>query len=173
MSSDSVMRRLIAAVLALGVAAPLPALAQSQAPVGSAAAPQAPAINTEALGVSMARIKRQLAADSRVRSEGLSPLRLEYRVDVFGTAPSLRFFAGQDLVWGGVPGSAPTHRDMMYQVTPQLFRQPTVDFLGLAVGAATAGAKKVADWRYLRDLRNYQKLVESGANVPAPPPRKN
>lgn len=163
------MRRLVAVLLAVSVVAPLPALAQPQA--GDAA--QAPAINTDALGVSISRIRRQLAADSRARSEGSLPLRLEYRVDVFGSAPSLRFFAGQDLVWGGVPGSAPTHRDMMFQMTPQIFRQPTVDFLGLVVGAAATGAKKVEDWRYLRDLRAYQKLIESGVIVPAPPPRKN
>ena len=153
----------------MSVAAPYLALAQPQPSDAS----QTPAINTDALGVSISRIKRQLAADSRARSEGSSPLRLEYRVDVFGSAPSLRFFAGQDLVWGGVPGSAPTHRDMLFQMTPQMFRQPTVDFLGLAIGAAAAGAKKVEDWRYLRDLRNYQRLVESGVNVPAPTPRKN
>ncbi len=169
MPSKLLMTRVLVAMLAMCVAAPLVAVAQPD----SAPANQAPAINTDALGVSISRIKRQLAADSRARSQGSSPLRLEYRVDVFGSAPSLRFFAGQDLVWGGVPGSAPTHRDMLFQMTPQMFRQPTVDFLGLAIGAAAAGAKKVEDWRYLRDLRNYQRLVESGVNVPAPTPRKN
>ena len=163
------MRRLLAAVLALSVAAvPLPAVAQAQ----PQPAVPAPAINPEALGVSMSKIKRRLAADSRARTLGSSPLKLEYRVDVFGTAPTLRFFAGQDLRFGGVPSSAPTHADMLYMFTPQAFRSPRVDFLGLALGAATAGAKKVQDWRYLRDLRNYQRLVESGVNVPAPAPPK-
>ncbi|MEP7116255.1 MAG: hypothetical protein ABI880_01645 [Acidobacteriota bacterium] len=164
------MRRLLAAVLALAVAAvPLPALAQPQADGPD----QVAAINPEALGVSTARIKRRLAADSQARSQGASPLKLEYHVDVFGTAPLLRFFAGQDLVYGAVPGSAPTHRDMLDMFTPQAFKSPRVDFLGLALGAASQGAKKVQDWRYLRDLRNYQKLVESGVNVSAPqPPRK-
>ena len=155
-------------------ALPLPALAQASAGVQEAGAEpeaaQAPAINPDALGVSLSRIKRRLAADSSTRTPGGAPLKLEYHVDVFGTAPHLRFFAGQDLMYGGVPGSAPTHRDMLYQMTPQLFRQPTVDLLGLAVGAAMAGAKKVQDWQYLRDLRNYQKLVEAGRNVPAPKP---
>lgn len=163
------MRRLCAAVLAVLVAAvPRLALAQPQ----PQPADQAPAVNAEALGVSMSRIKRRLAADSLARTQGTTPLKLEYRVDVFGTAPALRFFAGQDLRFGGVPSSAPTHADMLYMFTPQAFRSPRVDFLGLAVGAATAGAKKVQDWRYLRDLRNYQRLVESGVNVPAPAPPK-
>lgn len=165
------MRRLLAVVLAMSVTAvPLPA--QEPAPPPAAAAPTLP-LDTEALGVSLAAIKRRLAAESQARSEGASPLKLEYRVDVFGTAPALRFFQGQDLRFGGVAGSAPTHADMLYMFTPQEFRSPRVDFLSLLVGAAGVGAKKVQDWRYLRDLRNYQKLVESGVNVPAPPPRKN
>ena len=164
------MRRLFAALLAISLAdAPAPAMGQAAADDPA----QPPAINAQALGVSMARIQRRLEADSRARIGGSSPLKIEYRVEVFGTAPALRFFPGQDLVFGGVPGSAPTHRDMLYQMTPQLFRQPTVDFLGLAMSAASAGKRKVQDWQYLRDLRNYQRLVESGVIVPAPqPPRK-
>ncbi|HUU35619.1 MAG TPA: hypothetical protein VMW48_16250, partial [Vicinamibacterales bacterium] len=103
---------------------------------------------------------------------GAGPLKLEYRVDVFGTAPALRFFRGEDLLFGAVRGSAPSHSDMLYMFTPQEFRSPRVDFLGLLAGAAGAGAKKVQDWRYLRDLRNYQKLIESGVIVPAPEPPK-
>ena len=156
-------------MIAVSLAAvPLPALAQAQPQPTDPAA----AVNAEALGISMAKIKRRLAADSRARTQGSTPLKLEYRVDVFGTAPALRFFAGQDLRFGGVPSSAPTHADMLYMFTPQAFRSPRVDFLGLAVGAASVGAKKVQDWRYLRDLRNYQRLVESGVNVPAPAPPK-
>ena len=94
-------------------------------------------------------------------------------VIAFGAAPALRFFQGQDLRFGGVAGSAPTHADMLYMFTPQEFRSPRVDFLSLLGAAAGAGAKKVQDWRYLRDLRNYQKLVESGVNVKAPEPRKD
>jgi len=164
------MRRLLAVVLAMSVAAvPLGA----QAPPPAAAAGQAPVASPEALGVSLAAIKRRLAAESQARAEGAGPLKLEYRVDVFGAAPALRFFQGQDLRFGGVAGSAPTHADMLYMFTPQPFRSPRGDFLSLLGVAAGAGAKKVQDWRYLRDLRNYQKLVEAGVNAPAPEPRKN
>ncbi len=168
--SEQAMRRLLAAVLATSVAI-VDLAAQAPAPTlpATASVPSTP-LPTDALGVSLARIKRRLAADAEARNLGASPLKIEYRVNVFGTAPALRFFAGQDLVFGGVPGSAPTHSDMLYMLTPQAFRSPRVDFLGLLTGAAGAGAKKVQDWRYLRDLRNYQKLVESGVNVPAPKP---
>lgn len=163
------MRRLLAAML--GTLLTLaPAALQAQP---AAADPQpATAINPAALGVSMSRISRRLLADSRAKSEGTTPLKLEYFVDVYGTAPTLRFFAGQDLIYGAVPGGAPTHSDMLYVMTPQLFRAPVVNFFGLATGVARAAGKKVEGWQYLRDLKRYQAQVEAGKNVPAPPPPK-
>ena len=165
------MRRLVAALVGVAVAI-TPAAMLAQAPVTSSttAAPQAaPAIDANALGVSLSSISRRLQADAQARSEGDSPLKLEYFVDVYGIAPALRFFTGEDLRYGAVPMSPPTHADMLFQLTPQAFRSPRID-----VGAlAGAGTRKLEDWRYLRDLRAYQKLVESGRNVPAPqPPRQ-
>jgi hypothetical protein len=165
------MRQLVAALVGVAVAmTPAAMLAQATAPSSATTAPSAaPAIDANALGVSLSSISRRLQADAQARSEGDSPLKLEYFVDVYGTAPALRFFTGQDLRYGAVPMSPPTHADMLFQLTPQAFRSPRID-----VGAlAGAGTRKVEDWRYLRDLRAYQKLVESGRNVPAPqPPRQ-
>ena len=163
------MRRLLAALFGCVVVA-APAAAQT-APAAPAATERAPAIDAGALGISLSRISRRLAAESQARSEGASPLKLEYFVDVYGTAPQLRFFTGQDLVYGGVPGSAPTHRDMMMHVTPQAFRSPRVDFLSLISTAAMYGAKKTQQWNYDRQYEAYRKLVEAGQNVPAPKPR--
>ena len=160
------MRRFLAALLACAVAV-VPAAAQT-APVASGSAP---AIDANALGISLSRISRRLAAESQARSEGASPLKLEYFVDVYGSAPQLRFFTGQDLVYGGVPGSAPTHRDMMMHVTPQAFRSPRVDFLSLISAAAMFGAKKTQEWNYDRQYEAYRKLIEAGKNAPAPKPR--
>jgi hypothetical protein len=168
------MRCLVAALIGLAVAA-TPATSTAQAPTASSTTQPAATstIDATALGVSLSRISRQLRIDQQARAEGDSPLRLEYFVDVYGTAPALRFFSGPDLLYGAVPGSAPTHSDMLYQLTPQAFRSPRVDFLGMAYAAASAGARKVQDWRYERDLRAYQKLIESGRIVPAPqPPRQ-
>ncbi len=162
-------------VLVLGLAVALTAIpAAAQDPAASSTTPAAkPAIDPNALGISVARISRQLRIDAQARAQGDSPLKLEYFVDVYGTAPALRFFSGPELLYGAVPGSAPSHRDMLYQLTPQAFRSPRVDFLGLAYAAGSAGARKVQDWRYERDLRAYQKLLEAGAVLPAPqPPRR-
>ena len=168
------MRWLVAALVGLFSASPAPLLAQAQppAPSESATTPTAATIDPHALGVSVSRITRRLQADARARTDGDSPLKLEYFIDVYGTAPALRFFDGQDLRYGAIPMSPPTHADMLFQMTPQAFRSPRIDFLGLASAAASAGARKVEDWRYLRDLRAYQKLIESGRNVPAPQPPK-
>jgi hypothetical protein len=163
------MHRLLTAMFGT-LLATAPAFAQ--APPDAAAA-QPVAIDPSALGVSMSRISERLAADSRARSDGTAPLKLDFFVDVYGTAPALRFFTGQDLVYGSIPGSAPTHSDMLYQMTPQLFRQPVVNFFGLASGVARAATKKIDDWQYARELKRYQDWVEAGRNVPAPqPPRK-
>ena len=162
------MRRFLAAVLVGAVATASVAAQTAPAPV----TPAAPAIDAHALGISLSRISRRLAAESAARSEGTSPLKLEFHVDVYGNAPQLRFFTGQDLVYGAVPGSAPTHRDMMMHVTPQAFRSPRVDFLSLLAGAAVYGAKKAQDWNYDRQYEAYRKLVEAGQNVPAPKPRQ-
>jgi hypothetical protein len=162
------MRRQLAVVLGCAIAA---ASAAAQTPAAAPAQPTT-AIDASALGISLSRISRRLAAESQARSEGGSPLRLEFHVDVYGNAPQLRFFTGQDLVYGGVPGSAPTHRDMLMHVTPQAFRSPRVDFLSLIAGAAMYGAKKAQDWNYDRQYEAYRKLVEAGRNVPAPKPPK-
>jgi len=103
-------------------------------------------LNAGAMGISLSRIARRLDAESQARSEGISPLKLEYHVDVYGNAPRLRFFTGQDLIYGAVPGSAPTH--------------------------AMYGARKTQQWNYERELEEYQKLVEAGKNVPPPKPPK-
>ena len=173
-----VMRRIVAACVGVAVIAAAPTAsaqpaAPAQPPAADVSAEPAPAIDAQALGVSIPRIARRLQADARARADGDAPLKLEYFIDVYGTAPALRFFMGQDLNYGAVPSTAPTHSDMISQMTPQEFSSPVADFFGLAVSAAKAGVKKVDDWRYQRDLRAYQKLIEAGRNVPAPqPPRR-
>jgi hypothetical protein len=168
------MTRVLATVFGIVlVVIPAPVPAQPTAEPAPAAAPATPPIDATALGISLRRIQQRLTAESKARSSGLSPLRLEYFVDVYGTAPALRFFTGEDLIYGTVPGGAPTHRDMLWHVTPQAFRSPRVDFLGLAAGAAAYGARKVQDWNYERELAAYKKLIEAGRIVPAPqPPRR-
>ena len=146
------MTRTIAAGLLLALAvAPADAFAQTPA-----AAPAT--VNAAALGVSLSRIQRRLTAESVARTAGASP--------------RLVFFDPQELLYGPVPGSAPTHRDMIQHNLPQAFRSPRVDFLGMITGVAMYGARKVQRWDYERDLAAYKKRVEAGENIPAPKPPK-
>jgi hypothetical protein len=163
------MRRSLAGAFALLLSTAAPGAGQTRPTDATAPTTSAvPAIDGRALGVSLSRIQRRLSADAEVRTTAFAPLKLEYYVDVYGTAPALRFFTGESLIYGPVPGSAPTHRDMLWHVTPQAFRSPRVDFLGLATGAAMYGARKIQNWNYERELAAYKKLVEAGKNVPAP-----
>jgi hypothetical protein len=157
------MRRILAAAAVTLALAPGPAGAQ---------APSSPALDANAMGISLSRIQRRLAAESEARSEGASPLKLEFFVDVYGNAPALRFFQPEELLWGPVPGSSPTHRDMIMQNLPQAFKSPRVDFLGMVTGVAMYGARKMSQWEYDRQLALYKKMVEAGKNVPAPQPPK-
>jgi hypothetical protein len=157
------MKGVLTAAAVLLAMAPAPAAAQDASPSS---------LDANAMGISLSRIQRRLAAESEARSEGASPLKLEFFVDVYGNAPALRFFQPQELLWGPVPGSAPTHRDMIMHNLPQAFRSPRVDFLGMVTGVAMYGARKMSQWEYDRELAVYKKMVEAGKNVPAPKPPK-
>jgi hypothetical protein len=81
------------------------------------------------LPVSLDRIQRQLAQTSRSTDD---PLRLRYYVEVYGTLPPLVLFEKADLESAAVPYGGPTHRDMLYQITPEEFRSPPADLTSLA-----------------------------------------
>ena len=106
--------RLIAVAALLSSALALPAAAQDTVDVGK-------------LPVNLDRIQRQLQQTSvREERDGLN---LRYVVDVFGRAPQIELFTKQEnLKDGPVPYGAPTHRQMIEQITPQEYRAPAADF---------------------------------------------
>lgn len=124
------MRRIlitVVAVLILGRAAP--ALAQRST------------VDVDRLPIDLQRIHRELQQSAtREEREGLQ---LRYFVDVFGQAPPLVLFGPQDnLRTGPVPYGAPTHKEMLYQMTPQEFRAPVADFSALIRWLAERANKK-------------------------------
>lgn len=126
-------RRRAGCAAALLLATAGPAAAQSPpadrtAPVAQAAAP--PAIDVSRLPISVSRIQRELQRSAiRDESEGLN---LRYVVDVFGQAPPIRLFAPEpNLFSGPTPHGAPTHQDMLNQMTPREFRSPAADLNAL------------------------------------------
>jgi hypothetical protein len=97
-------------------------------------------IDPRRLPVSFERIHRELK-QSTVREER-DGLNLRYNIEVFGQAPPLELFTpGEDLSSGPVPGTAPTHREMVDHVTPREYRAPPADFSALLRWLAERGRK--------------------------------
>ena len=105
------MMRIASAALVLA-ALTVPAQAQEQAQV-----------DVSRLPINLQRIQKELRQSAtQEEREGLS---LRYFVDVYGKAPPLVIFGPEDdLTAGPVPRTAPTHQDMINQVTPQEYRAP-------------------------------------------------
>lgn len=115
---------LIAAVMLLGLAAS--GAAQSATAPGDASqnggtAAAAPAVDVSRLPIDLRRIERELR-QATIREER-SGLNLRYFVEVYGQAPPLVTFTKEDnLQFGPVPHGAPTHRDILWMLTPPAHR---------------------------------------------------
>jgi hypothetical protein len=96
-----------------------------------AAVAQQAAVDVSRLGIDLTRIQRDLRQAAATQSENHG-LRIRYTVDVYGQAPRIEFFTKEDnLKTGPVPYGAPSHREMLNQVTPIEFRAPIMDFSAL------------------------------------------
>ena len=82
------------------------------------------------LPVDLQRIQRQLQqATVRENQEGLN---LSFFVDVYGRAPRIELWTPEpNLLTGPAPYGAPTHRQILEQITPQEHRAPAADFSSL------------------------------------------
>jgi hypothetical protein len=100
------------------------AAAQSPEPTGTGGSVTPGVVATldvSRLPVDMQRI-RQRARENQVR-EQRNGLNLQYFIDVFAKAPTIVILTKQDnLMYGKVPGSAPTHSDMLEMMTPREYR---------------------------------------------------
>src|SRR5262245_24943002 len=157
------MKRFIALVLAAALALPSLALAQA----GQPSQPQpAESVDATKLGVDLARIKRELV-EPETESEGDSPLRLRFSVQVIGVAPRINLLEGFALD-GPMQYGSPTHQEVLTVLTPQAYRSPTVDFLGLAVLAAQKLGQLGRKQRCEAEVAEYRQLVMQGVAVAAP-----
>jgi hypothetical protein len=144
------MRRVLACVLAClvglqpaivsaqqGAAASAPG-SQTQPPPSPSKQDQPPPF--DALGVSFDRIKRELRL--KPASTAKSPLKLEFYVEVQGTAPPILLFQPGELATGPVPYGAPTHSDVLELFTPIEFRSPSMPLSTIAI----MGIQKLLAW---------------------------
>jgi len=114
--------------------------AQTAPRTGAPGAAATTGVDVSRLPIDVRRIERELSRTSeRVESDGFS---LRYVIDVFGQAPPINLFTKEDnLTTGQAPYGAPTHRDMIYMITPQEFRAPAMDFSALARWLANRAKK--------------------------------
>lgn len=159
------MRRF--ALLALFLSWSSPAWAQDAQPAPPAAGQ---AVDATKLGVSLERIQRGLrVTESREKDRQLgNPLRLEFQVQVYGMAPKIEVLKGMDLFNGPVPGTAPSHRQFIEYVTPQIYRTPGLPISALAFWAATHLVQKSKKARCEEEIAAYRGLLMQGVNVSAP-----
>ena len=154
-SSEGVMVRIAALLLISLLTWPANAFAQD-----------AQAVDPSKMGVDLSRIKREL---NQAATEAASddPLRLNFTVEVVGTAPRIDFLEGFD-VNGPIPYGPPSHREVLDVLTPQEFRSPVVPFYSLAALAA----QKL--WQYNKkrqceaEIEEYRRLVMQGVAIAAP-----
>ena len=151
----------LVAVLALAT----PVFAQDQP---APAPPASEKVDPTKLGVDLAKIQKGLfIAEAREKSKG-EGLHLEFNVQVYGQAPKIEVLRGIDLSNGAVPGTAPSHNQMIEFWTPQIYRSPTMPISTLAFWAASEIFKKSNKSKCEEEIRNYRELVMQGVNVSAP-----
>ena len=118
-------RLAFAAFVVVGIARGVSAQS-SPLPVGTTGiGPEVPVavsgIDVTRLPIDIRRIEQRFR-QGQIREER-NGLNLRYFVEVFAKSPTLVLLTPQDnLVYGAVPGSAPTHRDMVDMMTPREFR---------------------------------------------------
>jgi len=158
------------ALLALVIGLSSPAWAQEGEPSAPPPPASDPQIDATKLGVSLERIQKGLRiteARDRQRQAG-DALRLEFQVQVYGMAPKIDVLKGVDLSNSPVPGTAPTHREVIDFVTPQIYRTPGLPISTLVEWAVAQAAQKSKRTRCEEEIAAYRQLIVQGVNVSAP-----
>ena len=161
------MRSLALLSLLLGLAAPAAAQEppQAQPPAESKADTQ---IDASKMGVSLSRIQRGLFVATERDKNNPDGMRLEFNVQVYGMAPKIEVLKGVDLYNGAVPGTAPTHNQMIEFWTPPIYRTPGLPISAIAFWAANQVWQKSKKARCEEEIANYRAMVMQGVNVAAP-----
>lgn len=160
--------------LAFMAAVALPAYGEAQTPAAQSSVPPQPTVapasgvDSSRLGVSLDRIKRELA-QSRAEDEQIrdGAVKLSFSVQVIGQAPKIDLLQGFSLTGPMIYGG-PTHREMLDVVTPQAYRAPVMPISAITYWAAQKLWQKTKKERCEEELASYKALVMSGVSVSAP-----
>lgn len=154
------MRALVTLFIVLGLAGQ--AWAQDPPP------PPDPAIDATKLGIDISRIQKGLRLAESKEKDTRPGMRLEFNVQVYGLAPRIEVLKGIDLFNGAVPGTAPSHGQMIEFWTPPIYRTPTMPVSALAMWAAKHFWEKSKKSRCEQEIAEYRALIMQGVNVSAP-----
>ena len=141
----------------------IPAVAQDSQPA------QGPDdVDATKMGVSIERIQKGLRIAESAEQGPATGLRLAFQIQVYGKAPKIDVLKDIDLFNGQVPGSPPTHREVIEFLTPPIYRTPGLPISALMGWAAQAvlNRNKKADCE--AELANYRAMLMQGMNVSAP-----
>lgn len=160
------MRVLVVTGLLLSLAAPAWAQGQPAPPASLAETP----VDPNKFGVSLERIQKGLflTASREKDQQSGTAFRLEYQVQVYGMAPKIEVLKGVDLFNGPVPGSAPSHRQFIEHVTPQIYRTPGLPLSAGIFWLANQFWESSKKSRCEEEIANYRALLMEGVNVAAP-----
>ena len=158
------MRALTTLVLLVARAGPA---AAQDVPAPPAAA-DGQAIDAGKLGVDLSRIKRGLRVAETKEKLTTDGLRLNFSIQVYGQSPKIDVLQGIDLFNGAVPGTAPSHNQMIEFWTPPIYRSPTIPVSALAFWAANEIWKKSKKSQCEDEIKAYRELIMQGVNVAAP-----
>jgi hypothetical protein len=126
------------------------------------------AIDATKLGVDLSRIKKGLRVAETREKLTTDGLRLNYSIQVYGQAPKIDVLKDIDLFNGGVPGTAPSHNQMIEFWTPAIYRSPTMPVSALAFWAAQQIWQKSKKTQCEEEIATYRSLILQGVNVTAP-----
>ena len=164
------MKRALVFLLVAMVVSPSPLWAQTPQ-TAQPAAPEttsSPAVDPAKMGVSLERIKRELAqAEAAAAAPDGNPLKFSFTVEVVGQAPRINFLEGFS-VTGAVPYGSPTHREVLDVLTPKEFRSPVIPFSAMAFWAAQQLWQKSKKTRCEEELAEYKRAVMAGIAIAAP-----
>ena len=156
------MRGLVASFVLIGFLA-TPGFAQDAPPPTTEGQ-----IDVTKLGVSLSRIQRGLFIAESREKQGGSAMHLEFNVQVYGKSPKIEVLKGLDLFNVPVPGTSPTHRQVLEHLTPQIYRTPSMPVSALAMWAAQHFWEKSKKTRCEEEIAAYRALVMQGVSVSAP-----
>lgn len=89
-------------------------------------------------------------------------------MQVYGFAPRIDLLKDVDILHGDAPNSAPTHRQIIDFLTPQIYRQQAAPISALAWWAGMKLWEKSKKSKCEQEIADYRAMLMQGMNVAAP-----